>query len=175
MGKQGWLAAVLIVAATLVMVLALRQTGKADSGGFFGLGPLLADLNIVFEIVLVLGLTVGMLLARRGRIEAHRRNQTAWVLVNLVFVALLMVPSIRTFKWNGLADLKDPGNLATWLHAGIGALTVIAGVWLVLQMNALIPAALHVRRWKALMRATLAGYWIVALLGLATYRGWYAS
>lgn len=166
---------VLTVGTTLAMVLALRQTGKGDAAGFLGRGPLLADLNIVFEILLVLGLTLGMFLARRGNIEAHRRTQTACVLVNVVFVALLMVPSIRTFKFNGLADLKDPGTLATWLHAGIGSLTVIAALWLVLQMNELLPAALHVRRWKALMRTTLAGYWIVALLGLATYRGWYAT
>ncbi|HZQ62124.1 MAG TPA: hypothetical protein VFC24_12285 [Casimicrobiaceae bacterium] len=174
MGRLGWVA-VLAVGTTFVMVLVLRQTGKSDAAGFFGAGPLLADLNIVFEVILVLGLTLGMFLARRGNIEAHRRNQTTWVLVNLVLVALVMVPSIRTFKFNGLADLRDPGNLATWLHAGIGTLTVIAGTWLVLQMHELLPAALRVQRWKTLMRATLAGYWIVALLGLATYRGWYAT
>lgn len=175
MRKRGWLAVLLIVAVTLVMVLALRKTGKADAGGFFGPGPLLADLNIVFEVVLVLGLTVGMLFARSGNIEAHRRNQTMWVMVNLVFVVLLMVPSIRGFKFNGVHDFKDPGNLATWLHAGIGTLTVVAATWLVLQMNGWLPAALHVRRWKLLMRATLTGYWVVALLGIATYRAWYAS
>jgi hypothetical protein len=41
-------------------------------------------------------------------------------------------------------------------------------------MNNILPARWHVRRWKALMRATLAGYWAVALLGIATYRVWYA-
>ena len=94
---------------------------------------------------------------------------------NLVFVVLLMVPSIASFKFNGLGDLRDPGNAVTWLHAAIGALTVFSGTWLVLQMNNILPSALHVRAWKSLMRATLAGYWLVAILGLLTYRAWYAS
>ena len=175
MRKRAWVAAVVTVAVTLAMVLALRKTGKGEGPGVFGPGPLLADLNIVFEIVLVLGLTVGMMLARAGNIEAHRRNQTTWVLVNLVFVAFLMVPSIAGFKFHGLRDLKDLGNLATWAHAAIGTLTVLSGTWLVLQMNGLLPPSLHVKAWKHLMRATLVGYWVVALLGLATYRAWYAS
>jgi len=40
-------------------------------------------------------------------------------------------------------------------------------------MNGLLPRRLHVRGWKQLMRATLAGYWIVALLGLVTYYLWF--
>lgn len=158
------------MAATLAIVLGLRITGKAGAGGFFGLGPLLADINLAFEILLVLGLSVGMFLARAGNIDAHRRNQTTWVLVNLVFVVFLMVGSIMGFKFSGVRDFKDPGILATWLHALFGGLTVLAGVWLVLQMHGWLPASLHVRRWKALMRMTLAGYWLVALLGIATYR-----
>ena len=175
MVRRGSVAAALIVAITLAMVLGIKAAGKADARGFFGPGPLLADINLVFEVLLVLGLTVGMLLARAGNIEAHRRNQTTWVLVNLVFVSFLMAPSIAGFKFNGIADLKDPGNLATWVHASVGTLTAIAGTWLVLQMNDVLPAALHTRHWKGLMRATLAGYWLVALLGIATYRAWYAS
>jgi hypothetical protein len=56
----------------------------------------------------------------------------------------------------------------------VGALTLVAGLWLVLQMNDILPARWHIRGWKTLMRATLAGYWTVALLGIATYRVWYA-
>jgi hypothetical protein len=36
-------------------------------------------------------------------------------------------------------------------------------------MNDVLPARLHIRWWKKLMRLTLAGYWTVALIGLATY------
>ncbi len=175
MGKTGWVAGAVIVAATFAVVLGLRLAGKHEAGGFIGPGPLLADINLLAEILLVLGLTAGAFLARAGNIDAHKRNQTTWVLVNLVFVVFLMAGSIASFKFNGLADLRNIGNLVTWLHALVGTLTVGAGLWLVLQMHGLMPSFLHVQRWKGLMRATLVGYWLVALGGIATYYYWYAA
>jgi hypothetical protein len=74
-----------------------------------------------------------------------------------------------------LADLADPLYALTWVHAVIGALTVVAGLWLVLQMNDVLPPRLHVAAWKNLMRMTLAGYWLVVLLGFATYYFWYIA
>jgi len=35
-----------------------------------------------------------------------------------------------------------------------------------------VPQRWHLRAWKTLMRATLAGYWTVALLGIAVYYAW---
>jgi hypothetical protein len=115
-----------------------------------------------------------MMLAKSGNIAAHRVNQSAWVMVNAALVALIMIPSIRTFKLAHLSDLGNSGNLIVVVHAAIGAATLIAGLWLVLQMNDILPARWHIRGWKTLMRATLAGYWAIALLGIATYRVWYA-
>ena len=175
MGALGWISSVMTVALALAVVLAIRIAGQHEAGGFLGPGPLLADVNLVAEILLVLGLTVGMFMARAGNIEAHRRNQTTWVLVNLVFVVFLMAGAIASFKFKGFNDLKNLGNLVTWLHALFGTLAVAAGLWLVLQMNNLLPAAWHVKRWKGLMRATLAGYWLVAIGGLVTYYYWYAA
>ena len=174
MRKMAFFAGIVLAAAAAAVVLVLRATGKADAPGFFGLGTRQADINITLELLLVAGLTFGMGLARRGNIDAHRVNQTMWVLVNAVLVALIMIPSIRTFKLAHLSDLANGGNLIIAVHALVGALTLLAGLWLVLQMNDVLPARWHLRRWKTLMRATLAGYWIVALLGIATYRVWYA-
>jgi hypothetical protein len=162
-------------AATAAVVLGLVAAGKADKAGFIGPGGLNADINLVLEVLLVLGLTLGFYLARTGNIEAHRINQTLWVLVNAALVACIMVGSILGFKLNGLADLADPGIGLTWLHALIGSLTALAGLWLVLQMNDILPQRFHITWWKNLMRLTLAGYWIVALLGFATYYFWYAA
>lgn len=174
MRKTALFAGVVMAATAAVMVLLLRASGKADAPGFFGLGTRQADVNITLELLLVAGLTFGMVLARRGSIDAHRVNQTMWVLVNAALVALIMIPSIRTFKLAHVSDLANGGNLIIAAHATVGAMTLLSGLWLVLQMNDILPARWHVRRWKTLMRATLAGYWAVALLGIATYRVWYA-
>ena len=166
------LAAAVVAAA---VVLALRAAGKADVAGFLGPAKRLADVNLLLQIALVLGLTFGAVLARKGRIEAHRVNQTIWVLVNAALVALIMVGSMRTFKLAHWSDLANTGNLVIVVHGIVGTLTLAAGLWLVLQMNDLLPAGWHVRGWKRLMQLTLAGYWIMALLGIATYRAWYAE
>ena len=174
MKKTALFAGLVLAAAAAALVLALRAAGKADAPGFFGAGTLLADINILLELLLVGGLTFGMMLAKSGNIAAHRVNQSAWVMVNAALVALIMIPSIRTFKLAHLSDLGNSGNLIVVVHAAIGAATLLAGLWLVLQMNDILPARMHIRGWKTLMRATLAGYWAIALLGIATYRVWYA-
>lgn len=163
------------LAVTAATIAALKAAGKADGSGFLGPGPLQSDINLVLEIVLVLGLTWGMRLARSGRIEAHRVNQTVWVLVNSALVAFIMVGAMAGFKLPSWKALADVGNLLTVVHGLVGTFTFLAGLWLVLQMNDVLPARFHVRQWKGLMRLTLAGYWAVALLGIATYYYWYAE
>jgi len=161
--------------ATAALVLGLRAAGKAESGGFFGPGSLAADLNLTLEVALVLGLTAGMLFARRGRIETHRVNQTIWALVNAALVICVMVPSLAHAKLARLADLAHWSAALPWLHAAIGALTLAGALWLVLQMNDVLSERWHVTWWKRLMRLTLAGYWIVALLGIALYFQFYVG
>jgi uncharacterized membrane protein YozB (DUF420 family) len=161
--------------AAAAVIFALRAAGKAGAGGFLGPGSLLADLNLTLEVLLVLGLTAGMLFARRGRIEAHRVNQTIWALINVALVVTIMVPSLRNAKIGSLADLAHASEALPWLHAALGLLTVVSALWLVLQMNDILPERWHVSWWKTLMRLTLVGYWAVALLGIALYCKWYVG
>jgi CDGSH-type Zn-finger protein/uncharacterized membrane protein YozB (DUF420 family) len=163
----------LLVAGTAAAVVAIEAADKWSASGFLGPGGLMPDLNLVLEILLVTGLTFGALLARRGNIAAHRYNQTVWVLLNTVLVALIMARSLENVAFDAASDLAQPLILVPWVHALLGGATVVAGLWLVLQMNGFLPKSLHVRGWKALMRATLAGYWLVAALGLAIYFLWF--
>lgn len=175
MNRRALVAGGVAFALTAAGIGALHALGKAEAGGLLGFGPLQSDVNLALEIVLVLGLTWGMRVARAGDIDKHRVNQTVWVMVNTALVAFIMAGAMASFKVPSWKALADVGNALTVLHALAGTFTFAAGLWLVLQMNDVLPAALHVRRWKALMRATLAGYWAVALLGVATYYYWYAA
>ena len=175
MKKIALLAGGAAACAVAAIALGLRAVNKAQSGGFFGPGPLAADINLSLEIALVLGLTAGMLLARRGRIETHRVNQTIWALVNAALVACVMIPSLGHAKLARLSDLARWSAALPWLHAAIGLLTLTGALWLVLQMNDILPERWHVAWWKTLMRFTLAGYWLVALLGVLLYFQWYVG
>ena len=169
------LAGAALAFATAAVIFGLRAAGKADAGGFLGPGSLLGDSNLILELLLVLGLSLGMLLARQGRIEAHRVNQTIWALVNVALVVAVMAPSLQNAKIGSLAELRHASAALPWLHATLGALTVVAALWLVLQMNDILPERWHVSWWRSLMRLTLAGYWTVALLGIALYFQWYVG
>jgi hypothetical protein len=167
--------AVVMVAGSLAWIAGIWLSGLQGSRGFFGPGPLIADANLVLEIFLVAGVSYGFLLARRGNIEAHQINQTTWVALNLGLIALVMAGSMQDVKIARPADLADWRIGVTWLHAAVGTLTALAGLWIVLQMNKVLPESLHVGGWKNLMRAALAGYWLTALLGFVTYYFWYIA
>ena len=162
----------LLIAGAIAAVLTIKATGNTTAPA---LGPagLLYDLNVLFHVLLVAGLTFGYWLAKRGNIAAHRYNQTDWVLLNAVLVVLIMVGGLADVKPEAVSDLAKAHILVPWVHALLGGATVLCGLWLVLQMNGLLPPWLHVRAWKTLMRVTLAGYWVVALLGLVIYYLWF--
>jgi hypothetical protein len=167
--------AVVMVAGSLAWIAGIWISGLEGSRGFFGLGPLIADANLILEIFLVAGISYGFLLARRGRIDAHQINQTTWVALNIGLIALVMAGSMQDVKIARTADLANWRVGLTWLHAAAGTLTAAAGLWIVLQMNGVLPERLHVGWWRKLMRAALAGYWLTALLGFITYYFWYIA
>jgi CDGSH-type Zn-finger protein/uncharacterized membrane protein YozB (DUF420 family) len=171
--RFSWLAGVLLIVGAIAAILAIEAAGKADARGFLGKAPLIADVNLILEILLVAGLTFGTWLARRGNVAAHRYTQTVWVLLNTVLIALIMAGGMENVALESISDLAPVHYWVPWLHATVGAATAIAGLWLVLQMNGLLPRRLHIRAWKPLMRATLAGYWCVALLGFIIYYLWF--
>jgi hypothetical protein len=174
-GRSAVVTAVVMVAGSLAWIGGIWISGLAGSRGFFGAGPLIADANLILEIALVAGVSYGFLLARRGSIDAHRINQTTWVVLNLGLIVLVMAGAMQDVGIAKAADLAEWRTGLTWLHAVSGALTAAAGLWIVLQMNGVLPRRVHVAAWKKLMRAALAGYWLTALLGLLTYYFWYIA
>ena len=173
--RQAIATAAVMVLGSLAWVGGIWITGMEGVRGFFGPGPLIADANLILEIILVAGVSYGFLLARRGDIDAHQLNQTTWVVLNLGLIVLVMAGSMQDVRLAKTGDLADWRVGVTWLHALAGTLTATGGLWLVLQMNGVLPARLHIGAWRALMRATLAGYWLTGLLGFITYYFWYVA
>ena len=167
--------AAVMVGGSLAWIAGIWAAGLEGTRGFFGPGPLIADANLVLEVFLVAGVSYGFLLARSGRIDAHQVNQTTWVVLNLGLIVLVMAGSMQDVAIAKAADLASWRTGITWLHAAVGTLTAASGLWIVLQMNNVLPASLHVGWWKNLMRATLAGYWLTGLLGFLTYYFWYVA
>lgn len=144
--------------------------------GFLGTNaPLTADLTLVIELGMGLALLVGAELARRKRYRAHAWCQSVVVLLNLFVIGLVMVPSFRS---QVLPEL--PGRLGrsyfalATAHGMLGMVTELFACYILLVAGTkLLPPRLRFTRYKPWMRTALALWWLVLILGMATYVRWY--
>jgi len=144
--------------------------------GFLGTAaPRYADAVVLLEMGMGLVLLLGAVLARRKKFRVHAWCQSTVVLLNLAIVLLVMVPSFQT-----RVSPKIPAKLGkhyyalATMHAVLGTVGEIAGLYIVLAAGTnLLPQRLRMTRYKFWMRGVLALWWVVLLLGLATYVRWY--
>ena len=144
--------------------------------GFLGTAaPRYADLVLLLEVGMGLGLLAGALLARMRRFRAHALCQAAIVLLNAAIIVLVMVPAFRT-KVSPKIPLKLGKGyyaLAT-AHAALGSIVETSGLYILVAAGTnLLPQKLRITNYKLWMRGVLAGWWVVLSLGIATYARWY--
>jgi len=144
--------------------------------GFLGTAvPRYADVVLLLEMGLGIGLLIGAVLARARRFRAHAMCQAGIVLLNTVIIALVMIPSFRVH-----VSPKIPLKLGkayyalATIHAVLGSVVECGAVYLLLAAGTkVLPEKLRLASYKFWMRSVLAGWWVVLLLGLATYARWY--
>ncbi len=137
--------------------------------------PRAANVVLVLEITMGVGLLVGARLARQGRFRQHAWCQSAIVLLNLAVVAVMMIPSFRIHVLPRVpAKLGKAYYALATTHAAIGTATELAGLYILLSAGtSVLPEKFRVTKYKASMRTVLVLWWVVLLLGLATYTRWY--
>ncbi len=165
---------IILIGSSVFLALG-GPSGIAARRGIFGTkANLFSDLNLIAQIVLLLGLSLGAVFARRGHIAAHQYNQTGWVLLNIVLTIFIMIVAYYEYVIPGLpGNLSRAFGLVPTIHAALGLLAIVCGVYLILRMNRLIPKKWRIKGWKRLMRLTLALYLLVGILGLGIYYFWY--
>jgi hypothetical protein len=145
-------------------------------GGFLGTAaPFYADLVLVLELGMGLCLMGGAILARARKFRAHAWCQSAIVILNAGVIALAMMPSVqqRVIPGNPLKFGRSFYALAT-AHAAFGVVVECAALYILLAAGTtLIPEKFRLVRYKLWMRSVLVSWWIVLLLGFATYARWY--
>ena len=134
-----------------------------------------ADINLVAQLLILIGLWIGLYFARTKRIRQHGNTQTAMVLVNLFFIALIMATSFYKYV---IAGGTTTGTVARLMmvHGALGLVAEGTGIYLILRMRTqLIPPRLRVGNYKLVMRSTLALWTVLLALGVATYYYRYLS
>ena len=147
--------------------------------GFWFLGTTAgfgASFTLVVMLLAAVLFTVGWRLAARKNYEAHRWVQTAAACLNAVLVLAWM---IRRFWLWVLPEI--PGKLGqasyavTTVHAVVGALGLVLGVFVVLRGNELVPKRLRFTNYKLFMRSSYALYMLGTLMGVVVYIVVYGS
>jgi uncharacterized membrane protein YozB (DUF420 family) len=134
-----------------------------------------ADLVLLLEISMGVGLMIGAWLARTGRFRQHAWCQSLIVLLNLAVIAVMMMPSFRVHVFPRIpAKLGKAYYALATAHAALGSVTEIAGLYILLAAGTnVLPARFRITKYKRWMRSVLVLWWAVLLLGMVTYTRWY--
>ena len=137
--------------------------------------PYTVDLVLLVEAAMGMALLAGAVLARRRHYRAHAWCQSAVVLLNLLVIGSAMAPSfyIQLAPKIPQSVRKSYYAIAAG-HAALGVFAELAGLYVILSAGTnILPTRLRLRNYRAWMRATLILWWVVLLLGVATYVRWY--
>jgi hypothetical protein len=137
--------------------------------------PPYANLTLLLELVMGVGLLGGALLARLKRFTQHAWCQSVIVLVNLVLIVLTMLPSFRVHVAPRIPlKLGKAYYALATAHTALGTLAEGGGLYILLAVGtSLLPPRLRIRNYKLWMRTVLVLWWVVLLLGVTTYARWY--
>jgi uncharacterized membrane protein YozB (DUF420 family) len=134
-----------------------------------------ANVVLALELVMGVGLLVGARLARKGRFRQHAWCQSIIVLLNLAVVAAMMIPSFRVHVFPRIpAKLGKAYYALAATHGAFGTVTELAGLYILLSAGTgVLPERLRINKYRVWMRSVLVLWWVVLLLGIATYTRWY--
>jgi uncharacterized membrane protein YozB (DUF420 family) len=146
------------------------------TNGFWGPAtPFYAEITLALEGLMGFGLLLGAVLARLRRYQAHAWCQSSIVLLNMILLALIMIPSFHSHVVPKLpAKLGKSFYAVPTIHGAFGAITEITGLYVLLAAGTkFLPQPLRLVNYKLWMRTVLALWWLVILLGVWTYARWY--
>jgi uncharacterized membrane protein YozB (DUF420 family) len=137
--------------------------------------PPAANVVVVLEIGMGLALLAGAWLARKRRFRQHAWCQSTVVLLNLAVIVVMMIPSFRVHVLPRIpARLGRAYYALATAHAALGTVTELVGLYILLSAGtSVLPEKLRITNYKAWMRTVLVLWWVVLLLGFATYARWY--
>ena len=139
--------------------------------GFLGThAPFLSDLSLILILLTAIMFTIGWQLARHNYYEAHRWVQTVAAVINAVVVLSFMINSYVTHILPGIPAKLLTGDYAvTTVHALVGTIGLLLGIFVALRGNKLVPKALRFNNYKLFMRTTYIVYMVATLLGVSVY------
>jgi uncharacterized membrane protein YozB (DUF420 family) len=114
--------------------------------------------------------TIGLVLAKRKNLVAHRWVQTTAASLNAVLVVFWMIRSFWLYTRPEIpSQLGKTVYAVTTVHAIVGAIGLLVGVFTILQGNGALPRGWRMKDLKPIMRTSYALYMLATLGGIAVY------
>jgi uncharacterized membrane protein YozB (DUF420 family) len=147
------------------------MNGLLNGPGFLGTNaPFRIDVTLVLILVSAVLFTIGWRLAVRKRYEPHRWVQTSAVILSTIVILITMISSFVIHILPGIPGKLNQGDFAlTTVHAMVGTVGMLLGVFIVLRANKLVPKALRFRNYKLYMRTSYVIYMLATVLGVIVY------
>jgi uncharacterized membrane protein YozB (DUF420 family) len=115
-------------------------------------------------------LTLGVVLARRRRYDAHRWVQTGAVALTLVPILVWMLASLRANIVPDLpGDLRHPAFAMATVHVVLGAVATVFGVVLVARATQLYIGRRNMAAYRTPMRLAYLLYLAATAAGVVVY------
>jgi uncharacterized membrane protein YozB (DUF420 family) len=139
--------------------------------GFMGTHTsFISDLALTLILLSAILFTIGWQLARHKHFEAHRWVQTASASLNAVVVISVMIRSFVVHIFPGIPGKLIEGDYGvTTIHALVGMIGLLLGIFVVLRANGLVPKYLRFKNYKLFMRTAYALYLSATFLGMIVY------
>ncbi len=144
------------------------------SRGFLGTqATLVADINLILQIVILIVLMISTLQARKRGLSAHRTLLAIAVMLNAVLIIAIMNPSFFRILPFALHNPGAPVPTLLWPHVSMGVVAELIGVYLVLSTNLDWGSSPRLqqrqRRVRTALRIMLLLWALALAIGLAVY------
>jgi uncharacterized membrane protein YozB (DUF420 family) len=139
--------------------------------GFLGTqAPLHSDISLLMIVFSAVMFTLGWRLAVAGKYEVHRWVQTSAAILNTLAVLAIMIPSFIVYILPGIPHKLLEGTYGvTTVHAIIGLIGLLLGIFVVLRANGLMPEKLRFKNYKVWMRTSYGIYMLATVIGVYIY------
>jgi uncharacterized membrane protein YozB (DUF420 family) len=139
--------------------------------GFLGTqAKFISDLTLILILLTAVLFTIGWRLAVHRHFKVHRWVQTLTAIINSIVVLVVMINSFLLHILPGIpAKLLQGSYGVTTLHAFIGLLGLLLGIFVVLRGNELVPNRLRFNNYKWFMRTSYTLYMLATTIGVFVY------
>ena len=129
---------------------------------------LLAQSNLVLQVVILAVLLASYTFKRKGRFLSHGVLMLIALVLNLVSFALVMGPSLISLEPVIMMSTLEKRSIVIVLHATFGAVADVLAVFILASWRLRRGTAYCIRRKKVMRMAFV--FWLVALsLGILVY------